>query len=181
MSKTPSVINKRADVLSKIEELFSLLTNEDRVVANNLHQLAIEWDMKIGIGNIRSNVTNTKTNYDITYSAKKPSARSIFLIKINVIDDKPNATFGVKPKLLNLDKYRPITEECPDTIKNVIKNIKECKKCNAKCTQQVTFTLDGAFYNACTYGGEVFENLTADEWDLLQNLTIEEYNAHATV
>jgi len=181
MPKAPAVINKRADVLSKIEELFPLLTNENKAIANNLHQLAIEWDMKIGIGNIRSNVANTKTNYDIMYSAKKPFTRSIFLMKINVIDDKPNATFGVKAKLLNLDKYRSITEECPDAIKNVIKNIKECKKCNAECIQQVTFTLDGVFYNACTFGGEVFENLTADEWDLLQNLIIEEYNAHATV
>jgi len=102
-------------------------------------------------------------------------------MKINVTDDKPNATFSVKPKLLNLDKYRSIVEACPDTIKNVIKNIKECKKCNAECIQQVIFTLDGVCYNACTYGGEVFENLVSVEWDLLRNLIIEEYKTHTMV
>ena len=181
MANAPAVINKRADVLSKIEELFPLLTENEKAIADSLHRLAIEWDMKIGIGNIRSNAANTKINYDITYSAKKPFARSIFLMKINVINDEPNAVFSVKAKLLNFDKYRPIAEAYPVAIKNVIKNIKECKKCNAECTQQVKFTLDGVSYNACTYGGEVFENLTTDEWELVRNLIIEEYNAHTAV
>jgi len=178
MESVPTVINKRADVLSKIAELFPLLSSEDKEIADNLHNLALELDMKIGFGNIRGNAANTKMNYDITYSAKKPFTRSIFVIKICVTQGEANASFSVKPKLLNLDKYRPIAEACSDNIKNVIKNIKECKKCSMTCVQQVVFTFDGILYNACTYGGEVFANLATDEWSLLHTLILEEYKAH---
>jgi len=181
MANQPTVINKREDVINKINELFLLLSVDDKKIAESLHKWAIERDMKIGIGNIRTNAANTKTNYDITYSAKKPTPRSIFLFKICVIKDADNATFGIKPKLLNIEKYQSAIDACPDSVKNVIRGIKECKVCKTNCGQQVVFTIDGVQYNSCTYGGEIFTNLTTEEWDLLYNLIVEEYKAHTAV
>jgi len=178
--KNMTAINKRDDVLKKIMELYPLLSKEDCKIAIDLHKLAIEWDLKIGI-NIRSNAAKTKTHHDIQYSIKKPVVRMVFLFKICVIEGEANPTFQVKLKLLNIDKYRPIVEACPDNIKNLITFGKECDICNTSCTKQMVFTLDGMPYNMCTFGGGIFENLSSDEWALMQNLIIEEYKAHATV
>ncbi|MCL2364238.1 MAG: hypothetical protein FWC71_06200 [Defluviitaleaceae bacterium] len=134
--------------------------------------------MKIGFSNIRRNAANTKTNYDIIYSAKKPSVRSIFVFKIIVVENEATATFAVKPKFLNIDQYRQVAQACPDAVKNVLTNIKICTACSATCVQQVKYTLDGTAYNACTYGGDVFANLTADEWQSVKGLIAEEFKAH---
>ena len=183
MVKQPTVINKREDVLNKINELLPLLSNGDKKIAEDLHNLAIEWNMKIGIGNIRTNAANAKTNYDITYSAKKPFARSMFVYKIVVMSDK--ATFGIKPKFSNIDKYRSIFEECPDNIKNILKNISDCVKHSSGCSgcrgSETIYTIDGIKHNPCPYKGDYFENLDTGEWEKVRNLIIEEYNAHTTV
>ncbi|MCL2286292.1 MAG: hypothetical protein FWC32_08005 [Firmicutes bacterium] len=183
MVKQPTVINKREDVLSKINEIFPLLSNDDKKIAEDLHNLAIEWNMKIGIGNIRTNAANTQTNYDITYSAKKPSPRSIFMYKIFVMND--NATFGIKPKFTNIDKYNTVIQSCPDNIKNVILNINNCIKHSVGCKgcsgSEIVYTINRIKYNPCRYKGGCFENLTTDEWEFVKNLIIEEYNAHTTV
>ena len=175
-----ATINKREDVLKKIEELYPLLSSDDINIANKLHKLALEWDLKIGI-TIRSNVKNTKTQYDIQYSIKKPAVRMLFLFKICVTEGNANPTFQAKLKLLSIDIYRPIVEACPDNIKSLITHGKECDVCNASCTKQMIFTLDGVSYNMCTFGGGIFENLSSDEWNLMQNLIFEEYKAHTAV
>ena len=173
-------INKRVDVLKKIEELYPLLSSDNKSIADKLHKLAIEWDLKIGIG-FRSNAKNTKTHYDIQYSIKKPAVRMLFLFKIVVTEGEANPTFQAKLKLLNVDAYRPIAEACPDNIKCLITRGKECDVCNPSCTKQMVFTLDGIPYNICAFGGGLFENLSPDEWNLMQNLIFEEYKAHAAV
>jgi hypothetical protein len=180
MANTPAVINKREDVINKIGELYPLLADADRYIADSLHKLATDRDMKIGIGNIRSNAADTRKNYDITYSAKKPRPRSIFIFKICVVKDAASPEFGIKARLHNIGKYRQAVEAYPDKIKDVIKNIKECNVCSASCRQQFTFTLDGGTYNSCPYGGEIFAGLSDGEWDVVRELVIHEYDAHAT-
>ena len=181
MAEQPTVINKRADVLEKISELYPLLTDEDRKIADKFHKMAVEWDMKIGIDNIRANAAKTKMNYSIVYSAKKPFNRRIFVFKISVTKGQPNAEFAVKPVLQNIDRYRPIIGACPDNIKNVIKNIKSCThaKCGHGCVQKNSYTFDGVVYNPCRSAEASYKNLLADEWEIIERLVIEEYNAHA--
>jgi len=58
MENQPSVINKREDVLKKIGEIYPLLRAEDKKIAENLHELAIKWNLKIGIMHIRYNGKN---------------------------------------------------------------------------------------------------------------------------
>jgi len=173
-------INKREDVLKKIKEIYPLLSSENKNIADDLHELALERDMKIGIG-VRVNAANTKTHYDIQYSAKKPFLRMAFLFRICITENEANPTFRVRLKLLNIDKYRPIVEACPDNIKYLITLGKECDSCNPSCTKQMVFTLDGISHNLCTFAGGVFENLSTDEWHILKTLIIEDYKAHTAV
>ena len=97
-------INKKEDVLNKIKELISLTSIEDKNIAESIHELALAWDMKILIS-YTSNADNTKTTYWITYSAKKPFVRSIFMFIISTINDEPNATFGVRHKFTKINPY----------------------------------------------------------------------------
>ena len=173
-------INKREDVLKKIGEIYPLLSNEDKIIADDLHDLALGWDMKIGIG-FRNNAANTKTHYDIQYSAKKPFLRMAFLFRICVTENEANPTFKVILKLLNIDKYRPIAEACPDNIKYLITTGKECDSCNPSCTKQMVFVLDGVSHNLCTFAGGVYENLSTDEWHIIKTLIIEDYKAHTAI
>ncbi|MCL2407642.1 MAG: hypothetical protein FWC95_06900 [Defluviitaleaceae bacterium] len=175
-----AVINKKEDVLKKTNEIYPLLSAGNKSIAEDLHELALGWDMKIGIS-VRNNTANTKTHYDVQYSAKKPFLRMVFMFKICVAENEESPTFGVKLKLLNIDKYRTVVESYPDNIKGLITLGNECNTCNPSCTKQMVFTLDGVSYNMCTFGGGIFENLCADEWRLLKKLIIEDYNAHIAV
>jgi len=181
MATQPAVINKREDVLKKIGEIYPLLLNEDKKIAESLHELALEWNLKIGIMHIRNNSNNTETKLDVVYSAKKPFVRSIFMFKIHVDNIKGNAALKVKHKFSNIDVYRAIVEACPNNIKDLIKNIKTCTKCHPACKQERVFTLDGVKYNSCPAGTKSYENLTSDEWNIIRNLVIEEYKAHSAL
>jgi len=103
------------------------------------------------------------------------------MFKIRNIDNEGNATLKFKHKFSNIDAYRKVVEACPDNIKDLIKNIKTCVKCHPACKQERVFTLDGILHNTCPAGTKTYENLTFDEWNLIQNLVIEEYNAHTAL
>jgi len=142
-------INKRDDILKIISESFPLLSCEDKEVADSLHELSNELNMKIRLL-IFSNEQDKQRKYIFEYRPKSAGAGFvIFSIRLRVEDGIEKAAFEIKFSLNNIDAYRPMVEICPNKIKDVILN---------KDKRQY------------------FEKLTADECKLLRNLVVEEYN-----
>jgi hypothetical protein len=147
------------DTLSA-EEILSLLTGEDHAYAYLFHKLGES------LGCVIESKEGTARTV-IRYSVKKPKI-ALFTTEIK------KGKIRIKANLFNLNQYKELAEKCSDTLKNCIKSTRTCERCNPRCKQGSSFTLDGKEYLTCIGSGHFFGNMEEKDWNDLKELIVAE-------
>ncbi len=139
------------------EDMLKVLRGEDYETACSLHELGKSLGCKIA-------AKAGAQSYKIAYSVAEPKKRALFTIECNP------KKWRVKANLFRITQYQAQVQGSPARIKDGIKATRACVQCNPGCNGRSSYQIDGETFLPCYGGGHYFKDLSAEEWQTLEEL-----------
>lgn len=144
-----------------LPEIISSLPQEQASVARMFLTLAEKLGLRAAV-----RFAAPSGKWKCAFSLPKPK-RVLFTLECGA------GRFTIKSNLFHIDSYLSGTDGITDAIAGSLRAAWKCGECNPACRrgQGVYLTLDGKTERKCKGGAFIFENLSAEEWRTVLNMT----------